>query len=216
MKEETGCDPGTGTCIIDSAEASTAASMIQMHRQVKERHSHLRRAICFDDDANLRSAAARVNQTVKGCADVAEHCDHPEWGEGIMFLCPETCGLCNNCVDDDANLKKVAAIYNITLTGCSDQMVVDHCDDPYANHGLGQLCPETCGACTCDDDDDNLIFHACEMGITLSGCSEVKDHCDDLEWGGGIAHFCPKTCGLCTVGGGGPGPEPGSKPGPSP
>merc|ERR1719264_1020507 len=59
---------------------------MQVKRQATEKLSHFRRAICFDDDANFRHAAATVNQTVTGCADAAMHCDHPEWGEGIMFF----------------------------------------------------------------------------------------------------------------------------------
>merc|ERR1719422_68724 len=91
VEEETECDPALGTCNVDAEEVA-AMAMLQVNHQANEQHSHLRRAICFDDDANFRHAAELVGQTVKGCADAAEHCTHREWGEGIMFFCPETCG----------------------------------------------------------------------------------------------------------------------------
>merc|ERR1719414_1113337 len=178
---------------------------MQVNRKAKEQLSHLRRAICFDDDANFVHAAATVNQTVKSCAEAAEHCDHPEWGEGIIFFCPETCGACGDCTDNDDKLISVAKEFNMTLTGCSDMEVVNHCGDPKYGHGLAHLCPETCGACVCDDDDDSFLMAAAEHFPELTGCSDVKDHCEDPKYGFGIAHYCPATCGLCS---------PGSKPGP--
>merc|ERR1719195_1008609 len=89
--------------------------MLQVHRQAKEQRSHLRRALCFDDDANFRHAAAAVNETVTGCVDAAEHCDHPDWGVGIMFFCPETCGLCNDCIDHDVTAIILGEKYGMEL-----------------------------------------------------------------------------------------------------
>merc|ERR1719422_1982413 len=118
-----------------SKPGQSPPAMLHVSRQAKEGRSHLKRALCFDDDANLRHAAAKVGETVKNCEEVAEHCDHPEWGHGIMFFCPATCGLCNDCKDDDQHLIDLAAMYSITLSGCSD--VVPHCGDPDWGHGLG-------------------------------------------------------------------------------
>jgi len=201
---ETGCDPMLGTCTVDAAAAATAPTMLQISRQAQEQLGHSKRALCFDDDANLVHAAARENISVTSCVDVAEHCNHSEWGHGIMFFCPETCGMCNGCVDDHDKVIHAGQEQGITLTGCAD--VVEYCDF------LGQWCPETCGACLCRDDEANLIFVAQhELGMTLDGCADVAEHCDDPEWGWGVAHFCPATCGLCTDDRG-----PGSKPGPRP
>merc|ERR1719336_2265482 len=100
--------------------------------------------------------------------------------------------MCNGCMDDDDTLINLGKRFNKSLSGCSDSEIVKHCDDPHWGHGLGHLCPATCKACICDDDDRNLVHFAiaARINVKVSGCSDVKRHCDDKTWGFGIAHFC--------------------------
>merc|ERR1719195_1089765 len=92
--------------------------MLQVHRQAKEQRSHLRRALCFDDDANFRHAAAAVNEEVTGCADAADHCNDQDgvWTD-VMFFCPKTCNACNDCNDHDDAAVFLGDLYGLRLAG---------------------------------------------------------------------------------------------------
>jgi len=110
---------------------------------------------CVDDECAMVAKVASMGSTIEGCADIAQFCDHEEYGPITQPLCPVTCGSCPTecppaapdagCVDDDCAMVAKVASMGSTIESCAD--VAQFCDHEEYGPITQPLCPVTCGSC---------------------------------------------------------------------
>jgi Cu/Zn superoxide dismutase len=103
-------------------------------------------APCADDDAEAIALASGIGYRISGCADVKAFCKHGAYGSVVQATCPETCGLCTPCSDDDAKAIALASGVGYTISGCVD--VKAFCEHGVYGSVVQATCPATCGSCT--------------------------------------------------------------------
>jgi hypothetical protein len=110
-------------------------------------------AACFDADAALAVVSDGV---LTSCRAASWACHLPpgmddKTREGMLALCPRTCGLCagqppgSAVCEDSADL---GALFNVTTVGCQ-RMACAPADDFSCSspNNASRFCPSTCGAC---------------------------------------------------------------------
>lgn len=182
-------DPNTGDATQEEVDTGNSTDM----------------GLCLDDDTAAIAKAREDGFSITGCSDdkTKVQCKARK-NKDVWRLCCNTCvqtlqaeGLCD---DDNQDAIAKAAVHNVTISGCQDDVVKKMCslkDDKDAWMQCCATCNQVTTATTrptCKDDDAAVEKAFGSQGIANCSAAKATGGCEDHPEEG--ARFCPLTCQL--------------------